>query len=69
MTTQLKAQTFNSIQELVNGLFASKLIFVIDNETKEDIYILNESKTRNQSEHYQVEKTKDNKFKLKEIKD
>lgn len=68
MLETLKLSKFNSIQELVNALFASKLIFVIDKETKEDIYILNQAKVRNQSEHYVVEQTKDNMYRLKEVK-
>lgn len=68
MLETLKLSKFNSIQELVNALFASKLVFVIDKETKEDIYILNQAKVRNQSEHYVVEQTKDNMYRLKEVK-
>lgn len=68
MLETLKLSKFNSIQELVNALFASKLIFVIDKETKEDIYILNQTKVRNQSEHYVVEQTQDNMYRLKEVK-
>ena len=69
MLNKLKATKFNSIQELVNGLFATNLKFVVDCETKEDVYILNEEKTRNQSEHYRVGKTKDNKYQLIQVKD
>lgn len=68
MLNKIKATQFNSIQELVDGLFQTGLNFAIDFETKEDIYILNEEKTRNQSEHYRVGKTKDNKYKLVEVK-
>lgn len=68
MLEKLKATKFNSIQELLNSLFASNLKFAIDKDTKEDLYILNENKVKNQSEHYQVDKDKNGKFYLKEIK-
>ena len=69
MLEKLKATKFNSIQELLNSLFISNLKFVIDKDTKEDIYILNENKSRNQSEHYRVERDKNNKYYLEEKKD
>lgn len=69
MLNKLKETKFNSIQELVNGLFASGLIFMVDNETKEDIYILNESKLKNKSEHYRVVKNKDNQYKIEKVED
>ena len=69
MLNKLKETKFNSIQELVNGLFASELIFMVDSATKEDIYILNEKKLKNKSEHYRVMKTKDNKYQIKEVED
>lgn len=69
MLNKLKATKFNSIQELVDGLFASGLIFIIDKDTKEDIYIINPEKEKNSSEHYRVMKNKDNQYKLEEVKD
>lgn len=69
MLEKIKATKFNSIQELVNGLFATKLVFVIDPETKEDIYVLNPEKTRNQSERYGIAKDKENKYYLKQKED
>jgi hypothetical protein len=69
MLAKLKATKFNSIQELVNGLFASELIFMVDSATKEDIYILNEKKLKNKSEHYRVMKNKDNQYQIKEVED
>lgn len=69
MLNKLKETKFNSIQELVNGLFASELIFMVDSATKEDIYILNEKKLKNKSEHYRVMKTKDNQYQIKEVED
>ena len=69
MLNKLKETNFNSIQEIVNGLFASELIFMVDSATKEDIYILNEKKLKNKSEHYRVMKTKDNKYQIKEVED
>lgn len=66
MLNKLKETKFNSIQDLVNGLFASELIFVIDSATKEDIYIINPEKVKNQSEHYRVFKTKDNQYQIKQ---
>jgi predicted peroxiredoxin len=69
MLNKLKSTQFNSIQEFVDTLFASGLTFMVDKETKEDIYILNEEKTRNKSEHYRLVKTKDNQYKIREAKD
>lgn len=69
MLNKLKETKFNSIQELVNGLFASELIFMVDSATKEDIYILNEKKLKNKSEHYRVMKNKDNQYQIKEVED
>jgi hypothetical protein len=69
MLNKLKATKFNSIQELVDGLFASGLIFAIDSDTKEDIYILNESKAKNQSERYGIAKDKNNKYYLDKKED
>lgn len=69
MLNKFKETKFNSIQELVNGLFASELIFMIDSATKEDIYILNEKKLKNKSEHYRVVKNKDNQYQIKEVED
>ena len=69
MLEKIKATKFNSVQEIIDTLFASKLVFVIDKETKNDIYILNQNKTRNQSEHYQIKSDKENRYYLNEIKD
>jgi hypothetical protein len=69
MLNKLKSTQFNSIQEFVDALFSSGLTFMIDKETKEDIYILNEEKTRNKSEHYHLVKTKKDKFAIVEVKD
>jgi hypothetical protein len=69
MLNKLKATKFNSIQELIDTLFASNLVFVIDSETKEDIYILNESKAKNQSEHYGISRDKQGKYYLDEKED
>ena len=56
MLNKLKETKFNSIQELVNGLFASELIFMVDSATKEDIYILNEKKLKNKEENFEHKK-------------
>lgn len=69
MLAQLKATKFDSIQALIDTLFASNLVFVIDSETKEDIYILNESKAKNQSEHYGISRDKQGKYYLDEKED
>ena len=69
MLNKIKATQFNSIQEFVDTLFASRLTFMVDKETKEDIYILNEEKIKNKSEHYRLVKTKNNKFAIVEVKD
>lgn len=69
MLNKVKATKFNSIQELIDTLFASNLVFVIDSETKEDIYILNESKAKNQSEHYGISRDKQGKYYLDEKED
>jgi hypothetical protein len=69
MLNKIKATKFNSIQELIDTLFASNLVFVIDSETKEDIYILNESKAKNQSEHYGISRDKQGKYYLDEKED
>ena len=69
MLAKLKATKFDSIQALIDTLFASNLVFVIDNETKEDIYILNQDKAKNQSERYGIAKDKNNKYYLEEKKD
>lgn len=69
MLNKIKATKFNSIQELIDTLFASNLVFVIDSETKEDIYILNESKAKNQSERYGISRDKQGKYYLDEKED
>lgn len=69
MLNKIKATQFNSIQELVTALFASGLTFMVDKETKEDIYILNEEKIKNKSEHYRLVETKKDKFAIVEVKD
>lgn len=43
---------FNSTEELINYLFENKIVFKVDPETTKDIYILDESKSRNKSLHY-----------------
>lgn len=69
MLNKIKETEYNSIQDLITELFKSELVFKVDSETKQDIYILNKSKVKNQSEHYQIEKTKKDKYKLKFIKE
>lgn len=69
MLNKLKATKFNSIQELVDGLFTSGLVFIIDVKTKEDIYIINPEKAKNSSEHYRVSKDKQGKYYLDEKED
>lgn len=69
MLEKIKATKFDSVQNLIDSLFASKLIFAVDSATKEDIYILNQTKTRNQSERYGIAQDKQGKYYLKEKED
>lgn len=69
MLAQLKATKFDSIQALIDTLFASNLVFAIDSETKEDIYILNTNKAKNQSERYGISRDKQGKYYLDKKED
>lgn len=69
MLDAIKKTKYENITQLLNILMSSDIKFKVDPETKQDLYILNEKKLRNQSEHYTIEKDQEGLYRLVEIKD
>ena len=69
MLDAIKKTKYENITQLLNTLMSNDIKFKVDPETKQDLYILNEKKLRNQSEHYTIEKDQDGLYRLVELKD